>query len=1148
MVNIASATRNGIINEENLVSLSLPGLRTVESFGSLFPGVAPPPQTISQSIGPGIGSSVGTSGQFVVNGLRSRANNFTVDGSDNNDEDIGVRRQGFTSLSPQTVESIQEYQITTLLPTSQFGRNLGGQVNLVSSTGGTRFHGALYWFFTNDKLKARDFFDLTDGTDGPPNFPISRASDNVPVIFNDQPLAPANPVGNDDAFNRRQIGFVFGGPIGKQEKKQNNTTPPIPPAARKTLFFTSFEHQAVDANKESHFAVPAIAERGLFSSGDRGQRNPSGAVPPFLYPTSATGDRVFSLYPFPNNPRGPYGANTFTQILPADARGTIFSLRLDRAIDPLMRQDAGATRNDQSVAARYNFTDDDTVLPVTGGAIASSLRALVRTQNLSLYHIANFSSKVTNELRASYGRTSLVFREVRNPAPLFLQSKRFPDEPFLLNAQVVTNATLPGLRCNENPKTFPGQPCFKSEFTETEEEGSQGYLGALGQLIVSGYSPVGVDVFNFPQQRTNNTFQYADTLFSHWGDHRIITGFDFRRTQLNSKLDRNFRPLAVFSGAPDIAPSFGFPKRSPNGYYLGSDFAAAGAPTGFFQTLALVPDSTIGLRYWQLDFFATDEIRLRSGLTLTIGARYQYNTVPGEVNRRIEATFTSPQITRLIEEERKLTNGISGFDRFLAGRTKIFNGDRNNIAPHLAFAWDAFGRGDTSIRGGYGIYYDQIPGAVTSQSRNVFPSFLTINTAGLIDPDLVTSTSFAPFNPSSQAVSGTLNTFNQKLACPPFGTDRKPFGADLVAFLLCLNSSTAPIRPGEPPRTFPGGPGFVLPAADLRTPYSQHWGLTVEHEFKRDYLLSIAYVGTRGVHLLRFATPNLGLNVIPVVTGVQPMGFEPLFQGFTVAPAQKTDSGLKFERPFPLLGSFTSIESDASSTYHGLQAEFNKRLSHGIQFTTAYTWSHAIDEVSDLFDLAAGPMLPQNSFDRRAERADASFDIRHSFVYSLVWDLSEIAKKKNRLLKLLKGWRVSSIGAFRTGQPFTLLACCDVNLDGNLSDRLNTVMGIERIDGGRTRFRATGNPFSLLAEAGRDGALGRNTFRAPGTASIDLAVSKTVEFENQLRFELRAEFFNLFNRTHFGVPVHQLLFPGFGQSVDTRLPARTIQIAGKFSF
>jgi hypothetical protein len=89
---------------------------------------------------------VGTSGQFSANGLRSRANNFTIDGSDNNDDDIGVRRQGFTSLLPQSIESIREFRLTTLLPEPQFGRNLGAQIDAVSRSGRTNFYGMAYGF------------------------------------------------------------------------------------------------------------------------------------------------------------------------------------------------------------------------------------------------------------------------------------------------------------------------------------------------------------------------------------------------------------------------------------------------------------------------------------------------------------------------------------------------------------------------------------------------------------------------------------------------------------------------------------------------------------------------------------------------------------------------------------------------------------------------------------------------------------------------------------------------------------------------------------------------------------------------------------------------------------------------------------------
>src|SRR2546425_13049127 len=109
------------------------------------------------------GTGVGSAEQFAVNWLRSSSNNFTVDGSDNNNEDIGVRRQGFVALVPQPIESVQEYQIITLLAPAQFGRNIGGQVNAVSKSGGNETHATLYGTFNSSQLNARNFFDTTSG-------------------------------------------------------------------------------------------------------------------------------------------------------------------------------------------------------------------------------------------------------------------------------------------------------------------------------------------------------------------------------------------------------------------------------------------------------------------------------------------------------------------------------------------------------------------------------------------------------------------------------------------------------------------------------------------------------------------------------------------------------------------------------------------------------------------------------------------------------------------------------------------------------------------------------------------------------------------------------------------------------------------------
>ncbi len=1097
MVNTTNASRTQHFDARLLLALPFSGIRTFDDLALLAPGVAPPPLAIGTNVGPGIGAGVGTSGQFVVNGIRSRANNFTIDGSDNNDEDIGVRRQGFTSLVPQSIESVQAMQIITLLPEPQLGRNMGGQINAVSRSGGRALHGTLYGFLTDRRLKARDFFDLTGG---PATFPLTRASDGAPVrigrltssgaLVDVRQLAPANPVGGENPYTRGQYGFVLGGPVVKD----------------RTQFFVSYEHQDINASKESHFAVPTIAQRGLFTTGDRGLTSVAGNS---VFPTSVFGNAFLSLYPFPNNPGGPYGPATFTQVLPASADGDIFSIKLDQVIN--------AFGKSHSLSGRYNFTDDDSTLPVTGEALFSTLRALVRTQNLSVLFDSPISARAANQFRISYGRTSLNFAEVRNPflSPAGRNLTNPRERQFLLNAPYIYNTS-----------TAAG-PLFQT----LDGFESESLTGPLGQVVVTGYSPIGVDVYNFPQARTNNTYQLADTYIYDISRHRITTGLDIRWTNLNSFLDRNFRPLAVFNGAQDVENFQGVSSINPGGFYFGRDYLAVGAPTGIFQTFSRgVPDSTIGLKYLQNNLFLSDQIRIRPNFTLTLGLRYELNTVPKEVNRRIESTFNSPEVRLLIDIEKQINSdpdilgrSVSGFENFLSGRFKIYETDTNNIAPHVAFAWDPFKTGKTAIRAGYGIYYDQILGAVISQSRNVFPTFLTVNYGGYnpncaADPiGCATDVTklfhqLVAFNPSFNfAKPGTLNQYNGAFGDPVLG---------ILAASFLTNLTT--------------GAGFILPNAHLETPYAQHWGLTVERELWRDFQLSVGYVGTKATNLLRFATPNLGPSSVALVGAIgveQPFAGRsdllfPTFFGVNVPPSGTSNLGGL--RPFPLLGSFASIESDANSNYHSLQVQMNKRFSKGVQFTTAYTWSHAIDEVSDLFDLAGGTSLPQNSFDRSAERGDANFDVRHRFAYSLVWNLPGYASKS-----ILGGWQLANVGSFQTAQPYSVLFCCDINRDGNASDRISFL-------------NSTGaNP----------GSAPRNTFRAQGTAVVNLAVNKLFSFGEDNRLEIRTEFFNLFNRAHFGIPINRLFFGNLGTEpltqknyVDTRIPARTIQFGVRYSF
>src|SRR6185503_6006587 len=113
-----------------------------------------------------------------VNGLRSRENNFTADGSDNNDEEVGVRRQGFVSPFPQSPESVEEFQIVTATPEAQFGHNISAQINVLSRYGESRFHGTLFGFATGTPLNARSFFNMD-----PDAYPTAFR-DLVPITSN----------------------------------------------------------------------------------------------------------------------------------------------------------------------------------------------------------------------------------------------------------------------------------------------------------------------------------------------------------------------------------------------------------------------------------------------------------------------------------------------------------------------------------------------------------------------------------------------------------------------------------------------------------------------------------------------------------------------------------------------------------------------------------------------------------------------------------------------------------------------------------------------------------------------------------------------------------------------------------------------------
>lgn len=998
VVDSSDATIRSNTSAEFITALPLPGARSFDAFALLVPGVAPSPATINGSInGPGIGSGVGTAGQFSVNGQRARANNFTIDGSDNNDQDVGVRRQGFTLNIPQTIESIAEFQISTLLADAEAGRNTGGQINVVSQTGSNSIHGQLYDFFTDSTLNARDFFDLT---------------------------IPGRLLNGKSPYTRNQLGGVFAAPIIKD----------------RAHIFTAFERQDSHREQETHFAVPTALAR--FNALKFGRQ--VGYDPLF-------GQDVLGLYPLPNNPGGPYGDNTFTQLLNASGQGTLFAIRFDYQL-PLFGKPTTFT-------SRYNFTDDNTHLPTVAGAINSGIKALTRTQNIALALESTISSSLSNQFRFSYGRTALSFTEVTG-------------NPFL----------------------------FQSP---------QGLTGPIGRLVLTPFSDIGVDPFTFPQGRTNNTFQFADTFISTYKGNTIKFGADIRRVQFNSFLDRNYRTQLSFTSDP-IASNKGGPILFGNGL----DLAGLGLPSNIQQTLALVPDSHLALRFTEYNLFINDNFHLHKHVTLDFGLRYELNTVPVDATNRIEqalalqtSDFSSQPFAK------KFFNSLAAQQDFLAGRHEIYQGDHNNFAPRIGLAWDITGKGNLALRGGYGLFYDQILGNIISQSRNLFPTFLPVNFgigANLVDIP-IHNPAFISFGNTLPLISPhTLNTLGS-----PLNSLAANLGNLIRANVFALS--------------------FTLPANNLRTPYVHQYSVALEKTLLDKYLLSAAYVGTNGRNLIRFRTPNGGqLAPVALITG--------------------TNTPIRLlTRPNPLLGPITTFESSAHSDYNALQLSLTRRSSNGFGLQLAYTYAHAIDEVSDIFDLGGSFALAQNELagvqGLKAERGNANFDLRHRFTAGWSYSLPTIANNK-----YLQGLQLSGILTLQTGQPYTVNTSIDINQDGNLTDRLNTIKGLIFSDSGRTRIRlASGTSLADLRaqfepQSPHNGSLGRNTFRAQGIASLDMALAKRVNFNNNQTVDLRIEAFNLLNHTNFGLPVRILEAPGFGSSVTTSVPARTVQFSLRYSF
>jgi hypothetical protein len=520
------------------------------------------------------------------------------------------------------------------------------------------------------------------------------------------------------------------------------------------------------------------------------------------------------------------------------------------------------------------------------------------------------------------------------------------------------------------------------------------------------------------------------------------------------------------------------------------------------QLLAGTPDYAIAasgttansLRSWGLNFYGQDDIHVVPRLLLNVGLRYEFNSPPVEAHNEFSVPNLSPSAATCtpVPDCQFIQAGTGGVPR------ATYNPTLTDFAPRIGVAWRPLKSERFVVRSAYGIFYDE-----GIFNMNVLPRF---------NPPFY-DLALYPNNPTSPLV--IQNIFSSQAIPEP--------EANMIS------------------RNFRDG-------------YMQQWNADLQYELGPNWMIDLAYVGSKGTHL----PDAINLDQPNPVTGVAPY---PWFPSSTVL----------------------DIESAANSSYNALQFRSEKRVGHDLAFLAAYTFSKSIDDVSSVFGGSVGGGLPQNSQDLSADRALSDFDARHRFVLSSVYDLPFGRKwitQAGIAKALLRDWQMSGIFTAQTGSPFTVnlstpsAACfsgsafsnpCRPDLisnpmvSGPVAANPNPACQTTISQGGLAAdvVGQPGSWFNTCAFAtpasGGFGNAGRNILTGPGYTNLDFALSRTISFRTEgHRLQIRGEFFNLLNHPNFDIPNHAFGSPTFGEVLSANAygdkPPRQIQLGLKYIF
>jgi hypothetical protein len=305
---------------------------------------------------------------------------------------------------------------------------------------------------------------------------------------------------------------------------------------------------------------------------------------------------------------------------------------------------------------------------------------------------------------------------------------------------------------------------------------------------------------------------------------------------------------------------------------------------------------------------------------------------------------------------------------------------------------------------------------------------------------------------------------------------------------------------------------------DFKIEYNEVWNLNLESEIGQGTVLSIAYIGSRTVH----ADSSTVLNV-----------------------PEPGPGNIGARRPIPQLSQFNTIRWDGWATYHALALDIKRRFSKGLTFDANWTWSHSIDDASDPGATLNEANLPQNVYDRSAEKASSSFDHRHRAVVSLVYQIP--APGRTRWVKAVLGqWQTGSYFTAQSGAPFTVNISSDqANIGAGPAQRPN-ISG-DPNNGPRTPQQWFDTSAFSLPALYSFGNAPRNAIIGPGLEEFDFSLQKDIVVKEPVRLEFRAEAYNLLNHPNFNIPNRTAFTPNFG-SISSAQDSRQLQFALKLLF